>query len=460
VAAFLAFTLAAVHSRGVASARLTAAILVLFWAVMLSGTVGYWGRPLAYRFLRLATRAEYGRARIRTMERGRIGRRVARVWRERWRLTENDFLNWPELCKQLANSESVLNKIWKSALSIKGHADAKRLVAGMNRGDRLPVDQLNPIIGLLNQWLVKTNSGVKFEDFKPRVGTSGPDHDRHDGLYRRAERLTKIGKQLERLDTILLTLKKQAGDLSKVREKRDAALKGIDARSETAPKDTASECDKELKDIGAAFDTSLKEILAGFEDLLGSAGGGKELHEACGGLRAELAALSPDEPALQVSLTRLQARLKELLDDYRGRRNRLYLEIATPHVAESGVDVEQVLPSPLEAFYKEFVLRLVSGTDGRGPAVPVRPWGWVFTSEAWESVPANRVAAVRVLLDPRDARLLDRWLGYLDRSRQLDVEEWFDRLANSWLQVHIAAASLLFVLVFDHVFGSVLFGGY
>ena len=55
---------------------------------------------------------------------------------------------------------------------------------------------------------------------------------------------------------------------------------------------------------------------------------------------------------------------------------------------------------------------------------------------------------------------LDQFRRWVDRRRELNLEDWLDRLANGWLWVHGLAAALLFALVIDHVVGSIRFGGF
>src|SRR5436853_2493122 len=51
-AAYLAFAMVLIHSRGRANAPLTLVLLWLTWIVMISGVVGYYGQKLLYALLR------------------------------------------------------------------------------------------------------------------------------------------------------------------------------------------------------------------------------------------------------------------------------------------------------------------------------------------------------------------------------------------------------------------------
>src|SRR5262249_18697204 len=51
LAAYLAFGLLLLHCRGRASGWFTLALLILFWLVMLSGAVGYYGQKVLYRLM-------------------------------------------------------------------------------------------------------------------------------------------------------------------------------------------------------------------------------------------------------------------------------------------------------------------------------------------------------------------------------------------------------------------------
>src|SRR5204863_6331707 len=75
-AAYLAFFMVLLHSRGRASGPLTTALLWLTWAVMVSGVVGYYGQKLLYYLLPKVVPREFGLERLgpeceQTLEAGR-----------------------------------------------------------------------------------------------------------------------------------------------------------------------------------------------------------------------------------------------------------------------------------------------------------------------------------------------------------------------------------------------------
>jgi hypothetical protein len=59
--------------------------------------VGSWGRFLVYRVLGWATEVEYGRERLRHVERARLDRRARRLLDEYWKVTEEDP-DWYPFC--------------------------------------------------------------------------------------------------------------------------------------------------------------------------------------------------------------------------------------------------------------------------------------------------------------------------------------------------------------------------
>jgi hypothetical protein len=63
-AAYLAFFLVLVHSRGRAGTPLTLALLVITWLVMISGAVGFYGQKLLYFLLPRLVEREYGLERL------------------------------------------------------------------------------------------------------------------------------------------------------------------------------------------------------------------------------------------------------------------------------------------------------------------------------------------------------------------------------------------------------------
>src|SRR5262249_28585474 len=129
------------------------------------------------------------------------------------------------------------------------------------------------------------------------------------------------------------------------------------------------------------------------------------------------------------------------------RRNRLFIELRSEEVAESRPPHPQ-----LEAFYQNEVRAVLEGDD---PS-----WGWIFTDRARQPIPENRVEALRMVVGPGQARIVDGLMSWVERKRRLDLEFWLDGRANCWLRVHGWASAVLLALVIDHVIGSVRLGGW
>ena len=134
------------------------------------------------------------------------------------------------------------------------------------------------------------------------------------------------------------------------------------------------------------------------------------------------------------------------VSDEVGRRNRLFLEALSREVSPCRP------PSPLlEEFYREDVLPYL---DSERPS-----WGWLFTPAAREPITRNRARAIQVALGPSQARVVQQLMQWVERRRQVNIEDWLDRLANCWLPVHGWVAVVLLILMVDHVVGSIWFGG-
>ncbi|HEX5269566.1 MAG TPA: hypothetical protein VFW33_03715 [Gemmataceae bacterium] len=143
----------------------------------------------------------------------------------------------------------------------------------------------------------------------------------------------------------------------------------------------------------------------------------------------------------------LVARAEACPAEARGLRNRIVLEAICPQVTECAE------PGPLlDRFYREHVEPCL----GRERV----PWVWLFTPAAHEMIPHNVVVRFRALVGPCEGRALDQLLRWVERRRQLNREEYLDRLATLWLRLHGLAAAALLVLALDHVLGSLRFGGF
>jgi hypothetical protein len=353
VFAYLAFLLTLFHSRGHGGTWLTWWILLLFWAVMLTGVIGYWGEKLIYRILIFTTEPEYGRGRLRTKERLRLKRRSHRLIEEYWKLTEYDVQDWRAFCCTLLDEKSlpyqvVYEPLNGSGLIVFDAIRAMRLAAQVEGSDLSP-GQMNPIIGALNQFIT----------------------------WKRC-------------------------DL------------GTDLKAPT---------EKEMKEAKGAKKAELDR-------------------------RAQLASRAEDLRKTDERARSLLERANKLgLEDDRGLRNRLVLEAICPQILACEKPSEVLV-----TFYQESVEPYLE---------PERvSWRWLFTPAAREPIPNNVARHIRALVPPRQGRVVDQLLRWVERRRQLNVEAWLDRLATVWLSVHAVSAAALLVLVVDHILGSIRFGGF
>jgi hypothetical protein len=305
--------------------------------------------------------------------------------------------------EKLAEDLAELRELWRAG-AWKGD---KNDVAEMNK-------RLTPLKGLLRKlrdWL-KVNNGAAIEVARGSV-KEGAASSRPGG------------------DAV------KAGDLS------DALIRRQHELCDQIPGDLPK-CTAGLPDVAQPLVKLLEEA-----EQFGSAHAGRPLDgaeeavagECCGGIERLLAAL-PGEPEL------LRRVVREW-DCEVERRNRLFLEALSAEVAPSEP------PGPLlEEFFRGEVA--VCLADEASPP----SWGWLFTAEARELIAKNRVAAVKAAVGPNQARLVQRLMKWVERRRQLNVEQWLDRLANCWLWAHGWAAVVLLVLVADHVIGSIHSAGW
>jgi hypothetical protein len=353
--AWLAFLLTLVHSRGRAGTWLTACVLGLSWAVMLSGALWYWGGRLIYRVLVFTAAPEYGRARLTTKERLRLMRRSRRLIDEYWKFTEYDVSGWPAFCRDLLDETSLLHRaVWakleKSGLIIYDAVRAARHATDPTAG-RLGPGEMNPVIGALNQLISREQCDL-FPEF--------------------AREPTEKEVQAANTDAKKEELRRRAENVREVRRLREG-----DAR------------------VGRLLD--------------------------------EAATLEGK--------------------DRQGLRNRRVLEALCPLVRECEEPSEV-----LRDFWAGSVRRFLEAERAG--------WGWLFTAEAREPVPANEARRVRAVVSPRQGLIVDQLLLWVERRRLLNVEAWLDRLATVWLTVHGAVSAVLLVLVADHVLGSIRYGGF
>lgn len=108
VSAYVAFFLTLVHCRAHASAWLTFVILLLFWAVMISGVVGFFGMRVSYRFLTLMVDREVGLERL-ADECRQLAERSRALVGNYALLREEDVGDWRSFCAKLTQKGSTLN---------------------------------------------------------------------------------------------------------------------------------------------------------------------------------------------------------------------------------------------------------------------------------------------------------------------------------------------------------------
>jgi hypothetical protein len=112
LAAYVAFALTLVHARARANGPLTLAIVVLLWAVMVSGVAGFFGLKFLYRQLALSIRQEFGLERLEP-ERLRLALRAAALVGDYDLLKPGDMPDLPGLCAQLATPGTPLNQAFQ-----------------------------------------------------------------------------------------------------------------------------------------------------------------------------------------------------------------------------------------------------------------------------------------------------------------------------------------------------------
>jgi len=433
-AAFFSFVMVLVHSRGHASGVVTRAMLLLFWGVMLSGVIGYWGRILIYRLLRVALDEEFGRADREKKEKPRLHRRAKRLLHESWKLTEYDIGNWQSFCRDLQDKHWLQTSLWDTIEQRRGQPGylAKEIgrltVRRAVQARPLPA-RMNPLIGLLNDVLDDSKLCTKdaFAVAAKRPGLSDREMKRCQRLQSAAELVFAREDALKPLSD---QLKNKKTPLQQARESVLELCKQVllsAENSQTPPGETphgghlsALEVKKRQEVLGV-----ISERLVKMES---SSSGGTE----------PLASLYTEEEIEAVTA---------LHNEEIQRHNRLYIELWSEEVGES-----RPPDSAIEAFFEEEVKLVLEAPD---PS-----WTWLFTRQACEPIWANRVEALRMLVGPGQTRIVDGLMNWVERRRQLDVEFWLDRLANSWLKVHGWMAWALLLLVLDHVIGFCYRGGW
>jgi hypothetical protein len=120
--AYLAFLLTLLHCRGRGNGTLTIAIVLLLWAVMLSGVLGFFGLKMLYRIMTLAVKRELGLERLEA-ERARLADRAVLLIDDYsllaaapTRLTDGSVLpadvrNWAALVAAVSDAKTPLGKM-------------------------------------------------------------------------------------------------------------------------------------------------------------------------------------------------------------------------------------------------------------------------------------------------------------------------------------------------------------
>jgi hypothetical protein len=455
--AYLGFALTVVHSGGRAGTWLTWWILVLFWVVMLTGVIGYWGERWVYRLVVLAVEPEYGRARARTRERLRLLRRGRRIIQEYWKFTEYDIQDWRTFCQALLDEQSLLHQpVWQKLLKISKIADALqavRLGAQLAEGEAAPVS-MNPVIGALNQLIATDNAELsrylaepiseqniqqKADAAKQAALANNKGSAEADAAATKER--ARLEREKQEIDALQAKLQPMQKDRVERSLQRARELGPEFARLETA-RELNETLRKGLAEKKKALPPEPKEttprnrLLRPFLRLL----------TALGKVRRR-------EEKRRKELRRAEKELNDQKKEYdergkalRSHRNRLLLQVICPQIEEC-----EEPTGLLKDFFKEVEPRLEKERV---------PWGWLFKPQAQEAVPHNVARRIRAVLSSRQHRALDQLVKWLERKRRLDLEIWLDRLATAWLGVHGIAALVLLVLVIDHVLGSIRFGGF
>lgn len=426
--AFLSFVLVMIHSRAHASGILTLMILLLLWGVMLSGVIGYWGRKVIYRLLCVTLDAEFGRADRAVKEGPRLRRRAERILNEYWMLTEYDIGNWQSFCRDLLDKRWMKMSLWEQLEQRRGQPGYKSKEIGRLTVRRAvqarPVPaRMLPLIGLLNEALDESKLWPIriFESAISRNGLPNRERERCQRLHGAA---TLVFDREATIDEI------------------HSALKKMGKEGWTQP---ASESLKQLC-IQAAHRVENSRPCAGEQP------NGGQLSDA--EIEARRNLLTSLSERLQTMVADPEDWFAEDLETLEAlhtqeiqRRNRLSIEMWSEEVGES-----RPPDSAVKGFFDGDVRPVLEAPD---PS-----WGWIFTSGAREPILESRVEALRMLVGPGQARIVDALMNWVERRRQLDVEFWLDRLANCWVKVHGWLAWLLLALVLDHVVGSCLRGGW
>jgi hypothetical protein len=138
-AAYLAFALALIHCRGRSNGWLTLSLLWLFWIVMISGVVGFYGQKLLYLLLPFLVKREMGMERLEP-QRLDVLEQAEKQAAELLGLAPEDISDkdWPRFCAALLQPgqafDHVTNKLSENerealAAEAQGKTDPKHKAA-------------------------------------------------------------------------------------------------------------------------------------------------------------------------------------------------------------------------------------------------------------------------------------------------------------------------------------------
>jgi hypothetical protein len=173
VAAYLAFFFTLLHSRAHGSSGLTFAILVLLWAVMVSGVVGFFGMRACYRLLALTVEREVGLERL-VREREELSERSRALVRNHALLREEDVSDWRSFCSKMLQKGTPLHAKLGGALG-KG---VVTVIEDALRSGSFPVQLQAEVVEKVNAQLMKPefSQAKDFQDLDASAPAGRPLH--------------------------------------------------------------------------------------------------------------------------------------------------------------------------------------------------------------------------------------------------------------------------------------------
>jgi hypothetical protein len=407
--AYLALALLLLHSRAHAHGWFTLAILALFWTVMVSGVVGFYGQKLLYRLMAFAVDREVGRERL-GPEAERLGRSADALMGEYARLAEEDVRDWGGLCRALGERAAAAEPggpaYWHVGrqLDKKGGEALQRLRAN-------PADPAarGPLVAALNRLL----EGDEFGAAPPPLA----EEDVSDW------------------PALCGSLSDPEGPARPVAEQLSAKEKDALVALAKAPTPAAK----------AAVLGALNRLL---KQQPFQAGGRRALESLCpGGIVACPPPFDGSRSPEARWLAGLPARgAGGRLPGETMRRNRLLVQALCPGLVDR-------LPDTVVRLFDALARRFRCPID----AVP---WGWLFSRQAVVPEVANLFQRISEVASPARGERVQELARLVKARRELEVEYWLHRLGRLWLLFHGPAALLLLALVAEHVWMSMKYGGF